>query len=213
MAALLALFLSGTFTTQAQGESGIYVNKRPMKDWSEKFTKAIDSKEIDLNSPFLISIVAILGTAADGKTIVLKSPQKLAVSQAANSDPKLIALVEDAVLALGDAGWFGYLSQLNSRRSATPVKIGVRQDEINFAVAVDVGMQSDNEAKTMSSGLTTLFSLAASQVKDEDKPLLRSMTVSATGKSVRISSTMPKAEFWELVRQQTVSIAPGKSDN
>jgi len=108
---------------------------------------------------------------------------------------------------------FGYIDQLIGRKFVTPIKISVRQDETTFAVGIDVGRQNENEAKTMTSGLTTLLNLAVSQANDDDKPLLRSMSVSSIEKSVRLSFAMPRAEFWEVAQKQIDLTAPKKSDN
>jgi len=213
MAALLAFLLGLSATAQVQDKAGVYVNKRPLKDWSANFTSAVNSKEVDINAPFLVSIVAVLGTTSDGKTVVLKSPKRLTVAQPGGSDPRLISLVEDAILAFGDSGLFGYIDQLIGRKFVTPIKISVRQDETTFAVGIDVGRQNENEAKTMTSGLTTLLNLAVSQANDDDKPLLRSMSVSSIEKSVRLSFAMPRAEFWEVAQKQIDLTAPKKSDN
>ena len=82
---------------------GIYINTRPLKDFAKEALAKIDANEIRLDSNFKVAIAGSLGLGRDGKTIVLKNPNPVASWSPEVNDPAMVSLVQDAILAVGDA--------------------------------------------------------------------------------------------------------------
>jgi hypothetical protein len=200
--------LVASASAQTEDQNGIYVNKRPLKDWSKKFAEVVSSKNVDLNSPFAISISAILGLAKDGKTIILEHPKLLSSIQPKGSDPVLVKLVEDAVMSAGDSGWFGYFNGLNREKSAKMISLLVQQDSRTFSVNIDYVLQSSNDARTMSSAFSMLISLGQMQSSNpDDKLILSGTSVSSEESVLKLRFSSSKEAFWEMVKQRSIVVA------
>jgi hypothetical protein len=201
-AACLGLILVVTTDAQEADQNGIYVNKRPLKDWSKRFTQAVALKEINLDAPFVVSVSGTLDVAKDGKTVILKDVKKSIIEQPIGSDPRLRDLVENAVLAASDSGWFGYLSAMGRMKTSKSVKLLIEQDARDFSASINVDQQTENEARTLASALSAVISIGSATAKDDEKLLLRSLSVSTVGNAVNIISRTTKSQFWEIIQRK-----------
>ncbi len=77
----------------------------------------------------------------------------------------MVKLVEEAILRVGDSGWFGYLVKFGVKK----VEVSLEQGTENLVVILRSEQASENTAKTTASGFgTTLGALAIPQVKGDE---------------------------------------------
>ena len=205
-----AIFVTvGSFITlvsvsaQEADENGLYINKRPLKDWSMRFSEAVSSKKVDFNSPFVISISGTLALAKDGKTVIIEKPKLLSAEQPKGSDPSLVKLVEDAVTSASDSGWFAYLDALDRTKGPKIVNLVIRQDSSDFSLDVDYTMESENKVLASQSALSTIIQIGQMKAPaDDDRLLLRNTRVSSEDKVLKIHFSSTKSAFWELIQRK-----------
>ncbi|MEJ7847947.1 MAG: hypothetical protein WKF92_07675 [Pyrinomonadaceae bacterium] len=177
---------------------GVTINQRPTKDFGKQALEKIEKGTVKLDSPFKVVIEGTLSTGKDGKTIVLKNPKPIRTKTNVPSDPNMEKLAQEAVLAVGDAGWFGYLDKLKSKK----VVISIEQNESNFIVSVKADQPSENEAKFASSGLNTILSIATPLAKGDEQTFLKLGKTTYEGKTFVLNFDGPKALLQELIQRK-----------
>ncbi|MGH7783706.1 MAG: hypothetical protein ACREO5_07695, partial [Candidatus Binatia bacterium] len=166
---------TATATTQppadeaTQDQFGVYINKRPLKDKAKDTLEKVAKDGVKLDKSFKVIIAGSLGLGTDGKTIVLKNPKVVPFKQTVPQDPQLVKLVQDWILAVGDAGWFGYLDKLKSKN----IVISVEQNDTELVASVKADQPSENDAKQAASGLNTLLSIAVPAAKGDEQEFLK----------------------------------------
>src|SRR5688572_6567952 len=116
-----------------QDDNGVFINKRPLKDKSSETLAQVDAGKVKLDKPFRVVISGTLGLAKDGKTVVLKNPKPEPVDKNFPADPALTKLAQEWVVAVGDAGWYGYLGILDEKKGVgRKVTITIEQNDATF---------------------------------------------------------------------------------
>ncbi len=178
-----------------EDQFGVFINKRPMKDKAKESLEKIESNAVKIDSPFKVVISATLGLGVDGKTVVLKNPKPVPSNPPAKNDPIMEKFVQDWILAVGDAGWFGYLDKLKTKK----VLITIEQNDTELIASVRADQPTDNDAKQAASGLGTLLSIAAPAAKGDEQVFLQKASVTAEGKTFVLNFNIPKPLVQEMI--------------
>jgi hypothetical protein len=180
-----------------QGGDGIYINKRPMLDYGNEVTEKTRSNPQILNKPFKVVISGILGLGADGKTIVLKRPRVIRSKDDPQTDPELEKLVQSGILAIADAGWFGYLEKIGLEE----VTVSVEQDPTKFVATVWSDQPDEALAKSAASRMSSILAIATSmETTDiETRTLLKAMDAKADGKTFILKFEIQRSVVRDLI--------------
>ena len=176
---------------------GIFINKRPMKDKAKETLAEVEAKKVTLDKPFKVTVTGTLGLGKDGKTVVLKNPKPV-VDKNVKNDPAMEKLVQDWILAVGDAGWFGYLDKLKAKQ----LVITVEQNDTELIASVKADQPDANYASTAASGLNSLLQIAATQVKDDEKTFLEKANVKTEGKTFVLNFAIPKPVVQDMIQRK-----------
>lgn len=176
---------------------GVYLNKRPLKVKAQETLKDVEAKKVKLDNPFKVTITGTLGLAKDGKTIVLKNPKPV-IDPNAKNDPAMQKLVQDWILAVGDAGWFGYLDKFKAKT----VVITVEQNDTDLIASVKADQPTPELANSQASGFRLLLQGAALAVKDDEKTFLERANVTSEGKAFILNFSIPKPVVQEMIQRK-----------
>ncbi|MBA2348446.1 MAG: hypothetical protein H0V81_09135 [Solirubrobacterales bacterium] len=178
-----------------EDQNGIFINKRPMRVEAKESLEQIDAGKVKIDTPFKVVISATLGLGKDGKTVVLKNPKPVPQDPKIPNDPVMEKFVQDWIIAVGDAGWFGYLDKLKAKK----VLITVQQTDTELIASVRADQPTDNDAKLAASGLGTLLSIAAPAASGDDQLFLQKASVTAEGKTFILNFNIPKPLVQEMI--------------
>jgi hypothetical protein len=181
-----------------EDQFGVFINKRPLRVEAKETLEEIDAGKVKIDTPFKVVISATLGQGKDGKTVVLKNPKPVPSNPPVNNDPVMEKFVQDWILAVGDAGWFGYLDKLKTKK----VIITVEQNDAEFIASVKADQPSDNDAKQAASGLGTLLSIAAPAASGDEQLFLQKASVTAEGKTFVLNFIIPKPLVQEMIMRK-----------
>ncbi|MGB7208549.1 MAG: hypothetical protein WBD27_07810 [Pyrinomonadaceae bacterium] len=195
-----------TPTVSPTGPVGVVtINREAMKSFGKGVAEKLDKKEVDLSNNFKVTAVAVL--TDDGKFDVTIDPKtKLQRSRVltGEGDPAMVKVVTEAIAAIGDSGWLGYLSNEGIK---TITFTFVQNEQELFADIVSEQL-SPRRAETMSKALTNAISTAflADRMKlktlgDDEKALLSAATATNSGKKVILNFKFPKAAAQEMIQR------------
>lgn len=212
LVSIFAFLVSLTGAVVAQPESdkyGVWINRHPLKDFSEYAKRKIETKSVDLDAIFSVELTGKLGKSGklDPSTVVYAKSE---------GDEKMIEVVKKAIEAINDSGWFAYLTHLGG--SDGNITIRAAQNELTFTSSIAAEMPTESKARSVASALRMLSQMASmtgkdSSTMDKDELLiLNSIAVSSEGKACVLKLNMPKASFREMiVRKLTETSAAPKS--
>jgi hypothetical protein len=184
---------------------GIFLNKRPMRVKAEETIADINANKVKTDTNFKVVVTGTLGLAKDGKTVVLKNTKPVIDPKAPKNDPAMEKLVQDWILAVGDAGWFGYLDKLKSKQ----LTITIEQNDAELVASVKADQPSENLARSAASGLNVVLQGAALAVKDDEKTFLEKAIVTAEGKTFVLNFAIPKPIVQEMIQRKLAEQAAG----
>jgi hypothetical protein len=185
-----------------QDAYGVYLNKRPLKDLAKDAITKIDANTVSLDKPFKVSIAGTLGLGTDGKTIVLKNPKIVRSKDDPKNDPELEKLAQNAIIAVGDAGWLGYLDKLRAKT----VVITVEQNDVEMVASLKADQPSENDARVAASGLNSLLSIATPLAKGDDQIFLSKAQTAADGKTFVLNFRIPKKDVQEMILRKLAEL-------
>ena len=177
---------------------GIFINKRPLRDRAKDTLVKMTNDGLKLDGAFSVSVVGTLGLDKNGKTVVLKDPKPLPTNPATPNDPAMEKLVQDWILAVGDAGWFGYLDKLKAKK----VIVTVEQNDTELVATVRADQPTENLAKQAASGLNGWIALGAATAQGDELEFLKKATTTADGKTFVLNVTIPKAQVQEMIMRR-----------
>ena len=177
---------------------GIYINKRPTKDFAAEALQKLENKQVVLDSPFRVTIKGTLGLAKDGKTVILKNAKQVPLPNANAGDPAMLKFAQEAVIAFADAGWFGYLDKLESKT----VTITLEQNDQAVIARLTADQPSEERARAAASGISGLLQLAAIKAQGDDQTFLNAAKPGSDGKTFFVNFELPKAVFTEMVQRK-----------
>jgi hypothetical protein len=180
-----------------EDQYGVFKNKKPLKDFAKRATAEV--KNVKLDAPFSVTIAADLDYGKDGKTIVLKNPKLIKTNAQTPNDEQMAKLAQDAILAVGDSGWLGYLRTVVGLKK---VVFTLSQDNDNITANILGEQKDENSAKTSASGLTGIISLGKAASDGDEKVLLEGASVTSEGKSVILKFAIPKQMAIEMINRK-----------
>ena len=183
-----------------EDQFGVFTNKRPMKDKAKESLEKIESQSVKIDAPFKVVLSATLGLGKDGKTIVLKNPKPVVTNPPTKNDPIMEKFVQDWILAVGDAGWFGYLTRVDPKPKT--LIITVEQNDTELIASVKADQPTENQAKTQSSSLGLLLSSAVLFAKGDEQMFLQKASVTSEGKAFVLNFTIPKPLVQEMIMRK-----------
>lgn len=148
--------------------SEVEINKKVMKDFASVVKTKYDKKEVDLTQNFLVVADGVLtkegklDTTVDKKT---KQPKTRIVK--AEGNQQMIEVASQAIAAIGDSGWLGYLRN----QGVDKIIFTVAQDNDNLQVIITSDFPTPERANTVTSGLNGLMQAALLADKNGWKPL------------------------------------------
>jgi hypothetical protein len=205
-------FVAGAFAQPPedkteQDKQGVYINKRPMRDFADLAVNQIESGKVNLEAQFRVVVSGKLASNNEGKHIVLADAKIEPVTQPENSDPGMVKLVQDGIMAVSDAGYFTYFDRLRVKN----IVVTVEQTGDTFSVEIRADQPSEANARTAASGLGAFITAGKATVKGEEQFMMLSATsVSSEGNNIIINFKLPKAQFQELIKHK---IAESKTAN
>lgn len=180
-----------------------------MKDLADLVQRQVQSKEVDLDAPFLVELSGTIGKNGKLDPVTAKYIRT-------EGDAKIVEVAKRAVEAMNDAGYFQYLSSF----SAGKIVILVKQDETEFAVDISSELSSEQRAKAVVSAMRIMLTFAKDQKSQspEDQRskdeliLLNSTTVSSESKNFAITFKLPKAVF-QIMLARELATPPSKQQS
>jgi hypothetical protein len=193
---IIGLICLADLSVFAQTE--ISLNKRPLQDFAQFVNQKVTAKEVDLNDEFLVELEGVLGK--DGRFDIKQT--KFTKNE---GNKQIVDVAKEAIEALGDSGWLGYLRNLGVEK----IKVSLSQDKQTFRTIILSGHPNQNKANTISSGFRFLISTALLMDKtsdrklgEDEKLLLSSSKATSEGNNFILKIEIPKVLFQEMVNRK-----------
>ena len=184
-------------------QNGIFLNKRPLKDKATETLAKIDQGAVKLDKTFRVVITGTLGLAKDGKTIVLKNPKIAPLDKNFPADPTLTKLAQEWIVAVGDAGWYGYLGVMDEKKGVgRKVVITIEQNDTTFVANLKAEQPSPERANTTASALYNMMTLGALAAKGDELTFLKSTKTASDGSFLVVNFEMPKPQVQEMIQRK-----------
>ena len=167
-------------------------NKKPLNDLRDSVKEKVAKNEVDLKAPFSITIDGYLDKEGklDPKKTRFLDPQ---------GDPKMVDLAKSAIEAINDSGLLMYLNKLGGKHLVATLQ----QDKDNITVVIKSAIETEEKAKSLTSGFKLLISTGKILRKGKDEEvLLNSATVSNQGKVFVLNFAVPQAVAQDLIQKQ-----------
>lgn len=183
----------------------VKINRQVMKDFGKGVAEKLDNKQVDLAQNFKVTAVATL--TDEGKfdlSIDPKTKEKRSRVLTGEGDPEMIKVVTEAIAAIGDSGWLGYLSNQGIKN----ITFTFEQNDQELTANIVSVQLSANKAKTLSGALTNsisgAFLLDKMKVKvlgEDEKALLSAAAATSDGKKVVLNFKFPKPAAQEMIQR------------
>ena len=183
----------------------VVINREPLKVFGKGVAEKLDKKEVDLSSNFEVVAEGVL--TKDGKldtSIDKKTKEKKSRIVNAQGDQKMVTVVTDAIAAISDSGWLGYL------RTVGIVKINFTftQTDNQLLATITSEQLTPERANTLSSQLSGFMSAASladragfKKLGDDEKVLLQNAKATSNGKKVVLNFALPKPVAQEMIQR------------
>jgi hypothetical protein len=176
-------------------QTEISINKTPLRDFAQFVNEKVTAKEVDLNAEFLVELEGIL--KKDGHFDIKQT--KFTKSE---GDEKIIEVAKNAIEAINDSGWFGYLSNIGVEK----IKVSLSRDKQTFRTIILSEQPTQNRANTIASGFRFLISTALLMDKTsnknlsaDEKLLLSNTKAVSEGNNFILKIEIPKVLFQEVI--------------
>lgn len=182
----------------------VVINRKPMKDFASVVKTKFDKKEVDLSQNFKVVAEGVL--TKDGKLDITtdkktKQPKSRILLKEGNAE--MIAVAEQAIAAIGDSGWLGYLRNQDVEK----INFTIVQDNDNLQVIITSDLPTEERAKTVSSGLSGIFLIGKNKkdLGDDEKVLLsnaKAIVNPDNKKQFVLNFLIPKATALEMITRR-----------
>ncbi len=188
---------------------GVVINKIPLKKLASDFKAKVEKKEVDLTQNFTVVADGVL--TKEGKldvTIDKKTKQPKSRILKTEGNEQMIEVAKQAIAAIGDSGWLGYLQAQGIEK----INFTVVQDNDNLQVIITSDLPTPERANTVSSGIGGIISGALLLDKNgfkklgEDEKVLLSNAKAAVNpentKQFVLNFVLPKATALEMITRK-----------
>jgi hypothetical protein len=187
-------------TQTSDAVSDVKIFKQALTDLAGNVLAKLSAKEVDLTQPFNVQMNGTL--TSEGKFDGTKDPKTNQLKSQFvkwEGDEKTVEVVKQAIEALGNSGWLGYLRNLGVEK----VSFTLIQDNENLRAIIVSDQKDENIAKKISSGFNGLMKLAfLKNLGDDEKLLLKSAKVTPEGKSFVLNVIIPKDTAQALIQKK-----------
>jgi hypothetical protein len=193
-------------------KNGIFINKRPLKDKTTETLAQVDAGNVKLDKSFKVVITGTLGLAEDGKTVVLKNPKSTPVDKNFPADPALTKLAEQWVVAVGDAGWYGYFGVMDDKKGVgRKVTITIEQNDATFLANVRSEQPTPERANTIATALRNMMTFGALGANPDDLTFLKSTKTTSDANFLLVNFEMPKSQVQEMIQRKLAELKEKES--
>jgi hypothetical protein len=190
---LLLMLAAFPAFAQIENENGIYFNKGPLNEFAGSVLKRSEKQNFDPVSHFSVEMRGRLD--ADGR--LDKSATKFEKSE---GDENVAAMTKEGILALSDAGVFGYLA----KQDVKELKIKVSHDSTNFQFVITADRDTPELAKQSGMRLANLIVVGRIRSDGDYKVIFNSLTTGSEGKKFTVNLKMSTQTFQELVKKNLI---------
>lgn len=177
------------------------INTRPLKDWLARANELKEKGELDLGSQVEITIAATLNSDCKLDEAVVK--QK-------SGDARLIGVAREMVSAISDSRMLSFLrdpKKINASNEMQcepiPLQLSIRLDQNEISARVESQADSAERANEMARGYNGLLTLGQFAKRGHDEEVLyKSTQVTAEGRIIVVSFSMPRQTAGEMLRKQ-----------
>jgi hypothetical protein len=198
---IIGLICIADLSVFAQTE--ITINKRPLRDFARFVNEKVIAKEVDLNEEFLVELEGVL--RKDGHFDIKQT--KFTKSE---GDKKIVDIAKNAIEAISDSGWLGYLSNIGVEK----IKVSLSQDKQTFRTIIDGEQPTAEKARIISSAFNTLLKFAVMLDKDnskklgtDEKFLLSNTKAASEGNNFILKIEIPKVTFQEMIDRKLQEVS------
>lgn len=184
---------------ESETVSEIEINKKPFEDLGDGINDLLAKKQIDLSKNFTVVLDGAI--KADGK---LDPDPKKSRFIKSEGDEQMVNVAKDAIEAVGNSGFLGYLKNLGVDR----VNLTMVQDNEKIYVLIVSDQKSPEKAATTASGFNAMISSikfadqnGLKTLDDNSKTLVNNSKVSSDGKNFVLNFTIPKQDAQNLIKQ------------
>jgi hypothetical protein len=164
-------------------------NQRPLKEWGARYGDQILSKDININAPFTIEVIA--GLAEDGKLV------KPVMKSAPNSDPKMTELAKEAIAAFGDSHLLRPLYAVGARN----IKITFTQNADNLQAIIQTEAPNELRANVLSSALNAYIKSNKPKEGSDEAVLMSKAQFTTQGKVFIINFLISNEEKNQMIEK------------
>ncbi|HKP67693.1 MAG TPA: hypothetical protein VJV05_00315 [Pyrinomonadaceae bacterium] len=190
-----------------EDQNQICLNKRPLADKTTDTLAQVNAGKVSLDKPFRVMITGTLALAKDGKTVVLKDPKAEPIDKNFPADAALTKLAQEWVVAVGDAGWYGYLGIMDAKKGVgKKLTVFIEQNDATFIANVKSEQANPEKANSAATGLRNLMTLGALTAKEDEITFLKSANLSSEGNLLLVNFEMPKAQVQEMIQRKLAEI-------
>ncbi|CAN5641353.1 hypothetical protein BH24ACI2_BH24ACI2_02660 [soil metagenome] len=188
----------------------VEINKKPFEDLGDALNDKLAKKEVDLSKPFTVVLDGTI--TADGK---LDSNPKKSRFIKLEGDKEMINVAKDALQAVGDSGFLGYLKNNGIDR----VNFTMMQDDKQIYIIIISDQKTSEKAGTVASGFNTLLSgikfadqNGLKKLDENSKTLVNNSKVTNDGKNFVLNFTLPKQDAQNLINRSLKERAEKKNN-
>jgi hypothetical protein len=180
--------------------TAVEINKAAWDNLADDLIVKVSAKEVDLTQPFTVVLDGTL--TKDGKfdnSIDKNTKKPKSQFIKSDGDQKMVDVAKQALEALGDSGWLGYLRNIGVEK----VNFTLIQDGENIRAIIVSDQPDEDRAKTIYSGMNALIAGAKFTVKGKDEQmLLQGAKVTREGKNFIMNVVIPKPIAQDMINRQ-----------
>ncbi|HEY0428882.1 MAG TPA: hypothetical protein VGC76_13960 [Pyrinomonadaceae bacterium] len=199
--------------TQNETAQEVKINKQVMVDFANGVKTKIDKQQVDLNQPFKVVAEGVLTKEGKFDTSIDKATKKPKSGITyTEGDKQIVEVATQALEAVGDSGWLGYLRNLGAEK----VKITFVQDQEKIFAVVESEQKSPEKAESIASGLGLLISTTkkfGNLGQDETILLNGAQQPTTNGKVFILNFALPKKDVQEMIQRNLKKAAEANQNS
>jgi hypothetical protein len=179
-------------------------NKKPLQDFADDvIVKTDGTNKIDLTKPFMVEMQGVLDK--EGK---LDTKKSRFIDD--DGDPNMVVVAKSAIEAVNNSGLFSYLRD----QGVEKVSFVLIQNDKELTAVIKGNLPNEEKARTVSSGISALLSVAKLTNRDEDlKTLMNAAKFTTEKKDFVMNFVLPKEDAHKLIDKKLQEARIKKSQN